>query len=236
MNSPEDKRKFDIRQWVLVTSWEPLDIYIFSGCYLKMCASDFSLTNLSDAMKHLSNYSVQKNSKANVEEFVLSNEQFTEYIRQTQPNFEWERDLFSNIKDVVFRTLKGVQETVEQKGNCFEVYGFDIIVDEQFAPWVIEVNLSPACAERTAFLTKFLDDMSIDLVGFMEQKVILSNDSWEFQFKERREALARKNQSSGSYLNDESFYEKYDVKYRWVRMEESILEGKAFGIANNAYI
>jgi len=36
-------RKFDIRQWVLVTSVEPLVIYSFSDFYLRICGSDFSL-------------------------------------------------------------------------------------------------------------------------------------------------------------------------------------------------
>jgi len=43
---------------VLVTSWEPLDIYIFSGAYLKLCGSPFELTDLSDHLKHLSNFSL----------------------------------------------------------------------------------------------------------------------------------------------------------------------------------
>jgi len=31
-----EKRKFDIRQWVLVTSFEPLCVYIFSSAYLRI--------------------------------------------------------------------------------------------------------------------------------------------------------------------------------------------------------
>ena len=56
-------KKFDIRQWVLVSSWEPLDVYIFSGAYLKICGNDFNLRNLSDQYSHLSNFTIQKVNK-----------------------------------------------------------------------------------------------------------------------------------------------------------------------------
>ena len=53
---------------------------------------------------------------------------------------------------------------MESRPNTFEIYGFDIVLDERLEPWVIEVNLSPACNERTEWLTKYLDDMSMDLL------------------------------------------------------------------------
>ena len=53
-------RKFDIRQWVLVTSFDPLVIYSFSDFYLRICGSDFNLDDISDSYKHLSNYTIQK--------------------------------------------------------------------------------------------------------------------------------------------------------------------------------
>lgn len=57
-----EKRKFDIRQWVLVTSFEPLVLYFFSSCYLRICGSEYGLDDLQDPFKHLSNYSIQKNN------------------------------------------------------------------------------------------------------------------------------------------------------------------------------
>ena len=32
------QKKFDIRQWVLVKSFVPLKIYMFSTCYLRVCS------------------------------------------------------------------------------------------------------------------------------------------------------------------------------------------------------
>ena len=67
---------------------------------------------------------------------------------------------------------------MEHQKNCFEIYGFDIILDNDLNPWLIEVNLSPACNERTQWITKMLDDMSLDLLYYLESRVILSNDEW----------------------------------------------------------
>ena len=87
----------------------------------------------------------------------MSVEQFEEFMRTTykekQGQFSWEKDMLPKIKDVVWRTLKGVQENMEHKSCSFEVYGFDIVLDEDLQPWVIEVNLSPACSERAKWLT-----------------------------------------------------------------------------------
>ena len=88
------------------------------------------------------------------DDLVMSTEQFQEYISKlTKKDFKWDKDMLPKIQDLVWRTLKSIQETQEQKANCFEVYGFDIVLDTVMNPWLIEVNLSPACSERTPWLT-----------------------------------------------------------------------------------
>lgn len=56
--------KWDIRQWVLVTSWAPLTAWVYDRCYLRFCTYPFELDNLSNRYIHLSNNSVQKNNVA----------------------------------------------------------------------------------------------------------------------------------------------------------------------------
>ena len=82
--------------------------------------------------------------------------------------------MMPKINDVVWRTLKTVQENIEYKQNCFEVYGFDIVLDEDLKPWVIEVNLSPACNERADWLTKMLDDSCLDLLKHVQSRILTS--------------------------------------------------------------
>jgi tubulin monoglycylase TTLL3/8 len=57
-------RKFDIRQWALVTSWAPLEVWVFTRPYLRLCAVPYELSNVGDRFAHLSNNSVQKHSAA----------------------------------------------------------------------------------------------------------------------------------------------------------------------------
>jgi len=55
-------RKFDLRLWVLVTSLQPLAVWEFSQCYLRVAARPlaFDAAALADPLTHLTNYAVQR--------------------------------------------------------------------------------------------------------------------------------------------------------------------------------
>jgi hypothetical protein len=54
--------KFDLRIWVLVTSFEPLSAHIYSAVYGRRCSVPYrdDVKTLNDRLVHLTNYSVQK--------------------------------------------------------------------------------------------------------------------------------------------------------------------------------
>ena len=63
--------------------------------------------------------------------------------------------------------------------NCFEVFGFDILLDSDLKPWVLEVNLSPSLSA----------DSPLDLT--IKQNLLV--DTWNLcgirRFDRRKESL-----------------------------------------------
>ena len=47
-------------------------------------------------------------------------------------------------------SLKAVSNVVNNDRHCFELYGFDVIIDSNLKPWLIEVNASPALTSTTS--------------------------------------------------------------------------------------
>ena len=70
------ERKFDLRQWVLLQSVNPLTVYIFSEFYVKICPERYSCDELHNLSKHLSNYSLNKGNFKDPEESIMSENEF----------------------------------------------------------------------------------------------------------------------------------------------------------------
>ena len=73
-------RKFDLRQWVYVNSFDPLHVFIYQKAYLRICGAHFDLSKFDDQQRHISNYSIQRDS-----DFVLSCDDFVEYLKKIDP-------------------------------------------------------------------------------------------------------------------------------------------------------
>ena len=54
--------------------------------------------------------------------------------------------LFHGIQEIVIKSLLAVQQAVIQDKHCFELYGYDVLVDEDLNPWLIEVRTAYHCS------------------------------------------------------------------------------------------
>ena len=65
----------------------------------------------------------------------------------------------SSTKDVIIKTLISVephivgnlQKNPTNRVNCFEIYGFDVMIDQNMKPWVLEVNVLPSLSSSSPF-------------------------------------------------------------------------------------
>lgn len=65
-------------------------------------------------------------------------------------------------------------EVFESSGNSFELFGLDFVIDQNLKCWLLEANMSPACAVRKGqeWLTEMTDDMSDGMVNILEHQVL----------------------------------------------------------------
>lgn len=172
--------KFDIRQWVLVTSVNPLTIYIFDGFYCRLCSTPFDIDNFKDVSCHLTNYSVNKDNfkqaNSSLKSSVMDDVFLKEYLRNNR-NIDWNEEIQPRVEEIVIEALRACSKNMVQRERSFEIYGFDILFDDNLNPYLLEVNLSPACEEREEFLSKMLKDMTVGLFAILKDKELDQNDN-----------------------------------------------------------
>jgi len=48
--------------------------------------------------------------------------------------------LFQGIDQVIIHSLRSVQNVMINDRHCFECYGYDILIDGDLKPWLVEVS------------------------------------------------------------------------------------------------
>ena len=95
------------------------------------------------------------------------------------------------MHEVVLKTFNAVRRTLDpnRRKYCFELFGYDFILDEDFNSWLIEVNTNPCLEESSELLKRLLPRMIEDMLKLTVDVVFPKNSI------RRRKDFKKKNSS-----------------------------------------
>eukprot|EP01059_Diplonema_ambulator_P032864 TRINITY_DN6642_c1_g1_i5.p1 TRINITY_DN6642_c1_g1~~TRINITY_DN6642_c1_g1_i5.p1 ORF type:complete len:395 (+),score=98.34 TRINITY_DN6642_c1_g1_i5:1115-2299(+) len=151
-----DGCKWDMRVYVLVLSVDPLRMYIYKDGFIRLCTEKYhppTLANADNTLIHLTNYAIHKKSKKYSTNCKRRFSYMFDHIRGLgfDPNKLWD-----SISDLAVKTLLSVNEQLKYSyraafpdesntgDSCFEILGFDVLIDRKMNPWLLEVNHAPS--------------------------------------------------------------------------------------------
>ncbi|GET86651.1 tubulin-tyrsoine ligase-like protein [Leishmania tarentolae] len=163
-------KKFDLRVYVLLTSIRHPSIFLFNDGLVRICTEPYETPNeenVKQACKHLTNYAVNKKSSdfvfnTNVEHMDIGNKRNFGFLNRWLADGGHSPDLFwDEVGFIIVKTILAAQPIIAKVYDscfptgfnegycCFEVLGFDILIDNKMKPWLMEVNHTPSFATET---------------------------------------------------------------------------------------
>ena len=152
--------KFDLRVYVLITSISPLRLFIYEEGIVRFAANRYSknIDEIKNQFIHLTNYSVNKNCVEYVPSSSTDSQDGHKWTLKTLWRYLKMSDkvnvdqIWQQINDLVVKTvissesqiLNLLKQHLKNKRSCFELLGFDIMLDENFKLWLLEVNITPS--------------------------------------------------------------------------------------------
>ncbi|KEG11563.1 tubulin-tyrosine ligase [Trypanosoma grayi] len=144
-------RKFDIRVWALLRT--PYDVYAFTQGSCRTSSVLYDPDNAGNTLAHLTNHCLQE-SAAQFGQYEEGNElwlpQLGEYLRDVYHDDILEKRILPQVSNIIVRTLLAMKAEMEvlpdEPYKCFQLFGYDFIIDEQLNVYLLEINGSPGVA------------------------------------------------------------------------------------------
>ena len=190
-----NNKKYDLRIYVIVLSFTPLKIYLYYNGLVRFATEDYIKDNYNNIYIHLTNYSINKqnpNYKKNLKDNkeIAEMEELEEDNEQCDDSSKWSlveyrnffkkegnesnlEKIWKQIEDIVIKTMINVTEvnsrdlSGNKNNNVFELYGFDIFVDDKFKVWLLEVNVNPSLHCTSPLDLSIKTELIVDLFNLI---------------------------------------------------------------------
>lgn len=166
-------KKFDLRLYVVVTSYSPLNVWIYRSGFARFTNARYNsdVSDITNNFMHLTNVAIQKTAedydkrtggKWDLRRLKLH--MISQFGQETTDAVFWEMQM------IIIRSLLSAQGVMINDKHCFELYGYDIMIDDTLKPWLIEVNASPSLSANTQEDYVMKCEMLNDVLGEVESK------------------------------------------------------------------
>ncbi|XP_037666296.1 tubulin polyglutamylase TTLL6 isoform X2 [Choloepus didactylus] len=197
-----DGFKFDLRIYVLVTSCDPLRIFVYNEGLTRFATTSYSYPcsdNLDDICMHLTNYSINKHSSNFIRDAHSGSKRklSTFNIHMENHGYNMEQ-IWRDIEDVIIKTIISAHPIIKHNYHtcfpnhtlnsaCFEILGFDILLDRKLKPWLLEVNHSPSFSTDSWLDKEVKDNLLYDTLvlinlGTCDKKKVLEEERQRGRF------------------------------------------------------
>lgn len=76
--------------------------------------------------------------------------------------------LWEDICTLVLKSLLTLNDKISSQPNCFELFGYDVIIDSNLRPWLLEVNASPSLSRDNPLDFKVKNSLIKDIVALLD--------------------------------------------------------------------
>ena len=142
-------RKYVLRLYVLVSSVEPLRVYLYDEGFAKLASDPYDLDDLDNPFAHLTNPDINAlNEDAEAPVVFVNLKEYRKWLREQGHDdgllFDKVRDLVTLTSLSVRERMRGRTSQIEAPTNgCYELMGFDCFINADLKPYLLECNLSP---------------------------------------------------------------------------------------------
>ena len=136
-------KKFDLRVYVFVLSYAPLRVYLYRSGFARFSGTRFSMRkqDIDNINIHLTNVAIQKTTKEyNKRSGMKWDMRSLRLHLQAKHGADAVDRMHDDMQLLIVRSLLSVANTIVQDKHCFELYGYDIILDDTLKPLLIEVG------------------------------------------------------------------------------------------------